>query len=315
MRVDRARAAVADLVGATPEEIVFTASGSESNNLALKGLLAGAVEGRRRLVVSAIEHPSVLETARHLEGRGVPVTVVPVDERGLVDRRALRRSPGPGRGAALGDVGQQRDRDDPADRASSRSARTRAAPAFHCDAVQAAGKLPIDVDALGRRSVEPRRAQVPRAARGGRAVRAPAHAAGAAGARRPPGARRAAPAPRTCRRSSGWASPPRGRRTRWRMAWPRALGTRWASGCSPACSRRVPGSRLNGDRDLRVRSIVNLLVPGVDGEAVLHELDHAGITVSTGSACAAASPGPSHVLMALGLHARGGARQRAILAG
>jgi len=63
----------------------------------------------------------------------------------------------------------------------------------------------------------------------------------------------------------------------------------------------VPRTRLNGDRVLRVGSIVNLCFEGVDGEAVLHELDRHGIIVSTGSACSAASPGPSHVLVAMGL--------------
>src|SRR6185369_3228144 len=63
----------------------------------------------------------------------------------------------------------------------------------------------------------------------------------------------------------------------------------------------VPGTRLNGDRGRRVRSVINVSFAGVDGEAVLHELDRAGIAVSTGSACSAAAPGPSHVLTAMGM--------------
>ena len=77
--IEDARAEVATLIGGAPEEIVFTATGSEANNLALTGLIEAAGEKRRRLVVSAIEHPSVLETARELERRGVPVTIVPVE--------------------------------------------------------------------------------------------------------------------------------------------------------------------------------------------------------------------------------------------
>ena len=64
---------------------------------------------------------------------------------------------------------------------------------------------------------------------------------------------------------------------------------------------QVPGTHLNGDRARRLPGLVNVRFEGVDGEAVLHELDLAGITVSTGSACSAATPGPSHVLIALGL--------------
>jgi len=76
-----------------------------------------------------------------------------------------------------------------------------------------------------------------------------------------------------------------------------ALGERLRAGLT----RRIPASRLNGDPERRLRTIVNLCFTGVDGEAVLHELDLQGITVSTGSACSAASPGPSHVLIAMGL--------------
>ena len=76
-----------------------------------------------------------------------------------------------------------------------------------------------------------------------------------------------------------------------------ALGERLLDGLLA----RVPGTSLNGDRARRSKAIVNVRFEGVDGEAVLHELDLAGITVSTGSACSAATPGPSHVLMALGL--------------
>jgi len=75
------------------------------------------------------------------------------------------------------------------------------------------------------------------------------------------------------------------------------LGERLRQGLT----RAIPEARLNGDPDRRLATIVNLRFAGVDGEAVLHELDQLGITVSTGSACSAATPGPSHVLMALGL--------------
>ena len=76
-----------------------------------------------------------------------------------------------------------------------------------------------------------------------------------------------------------------------------ALGERLLAGLLAA----VPDTHLNGDRERRLPGLVNVRFGGVDGEAVLHELDLAGITVSTGSACSAATPGPSHVLMALGL--------------
>ena len=82
-------------MGGAAEEIVFTASGSEANNLALKGVMMAAPEGRRRIVVSAIEHLSVLETARHLESRGRLVTVVPVERDGVLDPARVADALGP----------------------------------------------------------------------------------------------------------------------------------------------------------------------------------------------------------------------------
>jgi len=140
--VDRARRQVAALIGANAEEIVFTASGSEANNLALKGLSAKGE--RRRLVISAIEHPSVIETARHLESRGVPLTIVPVECSGLVDPARLSAALGPD--VALvsimwvnNEIGTIQPIAELARLAHAAGAR------FHTDAVQAAGKLALDV--------------------------------------------------------------------------------------------------------------------------------------------------------------------------
>ena len=91
--VESARLEVARLLGAQPEEVVFTASGSEANNLALQGALAASAEPRRRRVlVSAVEHPSVLATARFLATRGWDVSELPVLANGVVDLDALREA-------------------------------------------------------------------------------------------------------------------------------------------------------------------------------------------------------------------------------
>src|SRR5262245_61061690 len=87
--IESARGRVAELIGASPEEIVFTASGSEANNLALQGTLGVASGARRRLVVTTIEHPSVLETARVLQAHGFDLSVAPVTREGAVDLDAL----------------------------------------------------------------------------------------------------------------------------------------------------------------------------------------------------------------------------------
>jgi cysteine sulfinate desulfinase/cysteine desulfurase-like protein len=295
--IEHARTSVAELVGADPEEIVFTASGSESNNLAFKGLLAGTSEGRRRLVISAIEHPSVLETARHLENRGLQVTVVPVDERGVVDESRCIETLGPD--VALlsiqwvnNETGSIQPIARLAERAHACGARV------HCDAVQAAGKLPIDVAAAG----------VDLLSLAGHKFHGPLGAAALYVKRRVRLVPLVHGGHQERGRRAGTENLPAivglgAAATRARQAFAdgtveRAarMGEQLLSGLLEA----LPGSRLNGDRDRRVRSIVNLCVPGVDGEALLHELDSAGISISTGSACSAASPGPSHVLIAMG---------------
>jgi cysteine desulfurase len=296
--VEDARARVAALIGATPEEIVFTASGSEANNLALKGLLAGATSERRRLVVSAIEHPSVIETARHLESRGLPLTIVPVGSDGIVAPECLQAVLGPD--VALVSVMWVNNETGAIQPVAEIAALARAAGArFHCDAVQAAGKLSLDVQAAGADLLSlaahklygppgaaalyvRRRTRLVPLVHGGHQERS----------------RRAGTENLAALVGFGLAAT----RAAERLASdePRQLallGERLLEGLV----RAIPDTRLNGDPARRLATVVNLCFSGVDGEAVLHELDRERITVSTGSACSAATPGPSHVLTAMGL--------------
>ena len=297
---ETARARVAALVGSNREEIVFTASGSEANNLALKGATASAAEGRSRLIVSAIEHPSVLETARHLEARGHALTVLPLEPSGVLDPARLERALGPD--VALvsvqwvnNEIGTVQPVREIARLAHASGAR------FHCDAVQAAGKIRLDPDAAeidfmslaahkfhgppgAAALVVRRRTRLIPLIHGGHQERD----------------RRAGTENLPALVGFGVAAE-RAQRALEREPTSRAgrLGDRLLSGLA----RALPEARLNGDRTRRLGSIVNLRLPGVDGEAALHELDREGITISTGSACSAATPGPSHVLIAIGLTA------------
>jgi cysteine desulfurase len=146
--VDRARAEVAALIGASPEEIIFTSGGTEANNLAIKGLLAEAPRGKDHVVTSNIEHYSVLNALRALTGRGFSVTYLPVDDGGLLD---------PGRVAAAitertalvtvmqanGEIGVLQDI-----RAIAAAAALRGVP-FFSDGVASVGTVPVDVADLG----------------------------------------------------------------------------------------------------------------------------------------------------------------------
>ena len=294
--IETARGQVADLVGAAPEEVVFTASGSEANNLALQGVLASASSPRARLVVSAIEHPSVLETARHLASRGVPLTIVPVDRDGLVDPDRLEAALGPD--VLLVSVMWVNNETGVVQPIEAIGERVRRAGArFHIDAVQAVGKVPVrfadlpcDLLSLaGHKFYGPlgaaaliarRRTRLVPLVHGGHQERS----------------RRAGTENLTAIVGLGAAAELAMTRLESGRHEAEALGGRLLERLESG----VDGVRLNGHRERRISSVLNVAFEGVDGEAMLHELDLAGITVSTGSACSAASAGPSHVLLAMG---------------
>ena len=145
--LETARAEVASLVGGVPAEIVFTSGATEANNLALRGALAAAGPGAG-LVTSAVEHASVLETARALAADGRPLTIVPVDAEGRVAARDVIAAIAPATrlvtlGLANGEVGAV------APVAEVAAALQGRGILLHTDAVQAAGRLPLDVSALG----------------------------------------------------------------------------------------------------------------------------------------------------------------------
>lgn len=297
--IETTRVEVARLLGAQPEEIVFTASGSEANNLALKGALAALPSPeRRRVVVGATEHNSVLETVRWLEQRGLRLTVLPVQANGQVDPDELSAALGPD--VALVSVMAVNNETGVIHPVEELGQRAKLAGAlFHVDAVQAVGKIPVAVDGWhadllslaahkfhgppGAAALFVRRRVklVPqvhgghqeRGRRAGTENVAAIVGLGVAAARA-----RAALAGGVPHRIG-------------------ALGEKLLAGLLVA----VPDTRLNGDLNQRVGGIVNTCFAGVDGEAVLHELDRAGVEVSTGSACSAADPGPSHVLTAMGI--------------
>ncbi len=298
--VEAARIEVARLMAAQPEEIVFTASGSEANNLALKGVASSTDGTRRRIVVSAIEHPSVLASARHLEARGHALTVVPVQANGRIDPEEL--------GAALGDdvalvsvmaLNNETGVTQPLD---DIGARVKACGAlFHVDAVQAPGKLALHVDGWNADLVSiaahkfggvpgaaalfvRRRTRLVPLVHGGRQERGRR-----AGTENLPAIVAMGVAAVQARTALATGEPER-------IA---DLGERLLA----ALLMGVADTRLNGDLNQRAGGIVNLCFAGVDGEALLHELDRAGVNVSTGSACSTGETGPSHVLTAMGLTA------------
>ena len=293
--VDEARARVAALLGAGENEIVFTAGGTEADNLALFGSLARLQPGH--LVVSAVEHPAVMEAARALNGRGWDVDYVPVDGDGVVDREAYR--------AAFRDdtrlvsvmtannvVGTVQPVAELARIAHQKGA------LFHTDAVQAVGSLPVDVDELGvdMLSLSGHKLHGPKGVgalyvRRGTRLQPLLHGGGQerrlrSGTENVPGivglgvamtlACEAMPEVR-----------PRLERLRDRLV--------------AGVLARVPEVALLGHPTDRLPGNAAFAVRYVEGESLLLRLDARGFTVSSGSACAAGSDEPSPVVQALGV--------------
>lgn len=146
--VEEARGRVADLIGGSAEEIIFTSCGTESNNMALRGLARAKADKGKHIVISSIEHFSVMNTARTLEKEGFEVTMVPVDGQGMVDPDEVLRSIRPDTVLvsimlANGEVGTIQ----PISKIAEKLPKN--GPVFHTDAVAAAGNIPVNVKELG----------------------------------------------------------------------------------------------------------------------------------------------------------------------
>ncbi len=301
-RLDDARQTVAALIGAPAGEVILTGGGTEAINLALRGA-AGSLEAssRRHLIVSAIEHEAVLNTATALERRGWRVTRLPVDRSGVVDPDALD-------GAltddtALVSVMHANNEIGTLQPIAELAARARARGAwFHTDAVQTAGKIPVDVQALGvdLLSLSGHKFGGPKGVgalwlrrglsltpqlTGGRQERGRR-----AGTENTAGLAGMAVAARHAARTMADEAP--------RVA---ALRDRLES----TLLREIRQCEVNGGRARRIPNTSNIGFDGVEAEALLIALDLEGIAVSTGSACSSGTLEPSHVLLAMGLpHSR-----------
>ncbi|MDE3156965.1 MAG: cysteine desulfurase [Acidobacteriota bacterium] len=296
--LDEARSAVAALVGGEPSEVVFTSGGTESDNLAIRGA-AEALEpaGRRHLIASAIEHEAVLNTLKALARRGWRTTLLPVDQTGLVAPDALA--------AALTDdtalvsvmlanneIGTIQPVAALADLAHARGA------LVHTDAVQAIGKVPVDVHALGvdllalssHKFYGPKGTGALWIRRGTRLV--PQLTGGKhernrrAGTENVPALAAMGVAADLARRTMAEAAARVG-----------ALRDRLESGILA----RIPGTAINGGSSPRVANTTNVSFDRVEAESLLIALDLEGVAVSTGSACSSGTLEPSHVLRAMGL--------------
>jgi cysteine desulfurase len=294
--LDGARQAIAAALSAKPAEVVLTSGATEAAALAIRGALGAAPAGRTRLVVTAVEHPCVLSLARSLERSGTPVTVVPVDRRGLLDPAIFSAAMGPD--VALACVMRANNETGvvlPVPELAL-AARQVGAP-FFCDAVQAAGKLPLDVRALsadlvavtGQKFGGPRGAGALWIAPGLRlapVVGGEQERGRRGGTENLPGAAGLAAAIEVAQRTRPAEAE--------RLA---ALRDRLEQGLLAA----VPRARVNGAGAPRLPNTSSLTFEGADAEALLMALDLEGLCASAGAACHSGSTTPSGVLLALGL--------------
>ena len=293
--MDRARERVASFLNVSPQEIVLTSGGTESDNFALKGL-AGA-RGEGHIITSQVEHHAVLRAARALEAQGFDLTVVGVDEFGMVDPDDVRRAIRPDTVAisimhANSEVGTLQ----PVE-AIGRIARERGVP-FHVDAVQTFGKLPIDVNALGVDvlSFSAHKIYGPKGVAGvfirkGTKMVAVQHG-GEHERRRRAGTENVAGIV-----GLGKAVEVRARDMQSEAPRIAALRDRLWEGVWA----RIPEVRLSGHPTQRLPGTASLLFRHVESESIVLGLDLKGIGVSAGSACTSGNVEPSHVLVAMGV--------------
>jgi cysteine desulfurase len=296
--LDEARSAVAALIHADPSEIVYTSGGTESDNLAIRGAAdALGSAGLKHLVASAIEHEAVLNTLKALARHGWRTTFIPVDPTGIVHGDRLREAMANDTALvsvmlANNEIGTIQPIAELAAIAHEHGA------LMHTDAVQAVGKIPVDVKALGvdLLSLSAHKFNGPKGA-------------GALWIRRGTRMRPILTGGKHERsRRAGTENVPAiaGMGVAARLAMAKlgpeavrvgALRDRLEEGILSG----VPGTAVNGARSARVPNTTNIGFDRVEAESLLIALDLEGIAVSTGSACSSGTLEPSHVLRAMGL--------------
>lgn len=296
--VEKARKIIAGLINADAERIVFTSSATESNNLALKGVVfANRKKGKNHIIISEIEHDCVLESARWLEKQGIKITRLPVDKFGFINLKNLEQSIT--KETILvsvihgnNEIGTVQDIEEIGRICHEKGV------FFHTDASQSLGKVPIDVKKMNidLLTASSHKIYGPKGAAclyiNKKVIIEPIlHGGGHEGGLRSSTVN--VPAIVGFGKAAEILSK-EGKEENKRLTELRDL-------LINRILKSINGSRLNGHPIKRLCNNINISIPGAEGEALTMELDFEGVNVSTGSACSSRTLMPSHVLTAIGL--------------
>lgn len=295
--IEKAREQVAQVIGAKAEEIFFTGSGTEADNMALKGVLYGpAGKGKKHLITTKIEHHAVLHTAMALEKEGFQVTFLSVDKNGRVDLEELKQAITPDTAlvsimAANNEVGTIQPIEE-----IGKICREKGV-LFHTDAVQAFGHMPLDVNKMNidLLSLSAHKINGPKGSgalyiRRGLGLR-PVIEGGGQERNRRSGTENVAGIV-----GLGQAAQLAMETMEEESARLKALSKKLIDGVL-----QIPETILTGDPENRLPGACSFAISAIEGESLVLYLDMEGICTSTGSACSTGSLDPSHVLMAIGL--------------
>ncbi len=295
--IENAREIVANALGANPKEIVFTSSGSESDNFAIKGVALAKQQKGNHIITSSIEHHAVLYTCKFLGKNGFTITYLPVDQNGIVKLDELEKAITPQTILitvmhANNEIGTIQPIRQIGDIARNHGI------TFHTDAVQTFGHIPVNVDDLNVDilSISGHKFYGPKGVgalyiRRGIKITPLIHGGDQERRRRAStenvpgiiGLGKAVEIAKKVMKSEAI------RQTKLRDEFIRTI------------LNNIDDARLNGHSSLRLPNNVNISFEGIEGESILLNLDMEGIAASTGSACSSSSLEPSHVLLSIGL--------------
>jgi len=296
-RLEASRRQLAALLSCQPKEVVFTSGGTEADNLAVLGAVRASRRERRHVVTTTIEHPAVLNACSQLEREGVEVTCVEVDGGCRVDPDSVRRALRPH--TVLVSVMHANNETGVVQPVGEIARIAREAGALmHCDGVQAAGKLAVDVEALGvdLYSISGHKFYAPKGlgalfVRQGTKIEPLFHGGHHERDYRP--GTENVPGAIALGRAAQWAAE--------NLASEAARLVELRDQLERGLLARIPDAGVNGGGAARTPNTANLWFDGIDSEPLLIGLDLRGFAVSSGAACSSGATEPSHVLTAMGL--------------